>query len=355
VSRDLRIDHDVRGALEAVVRCGKSLQRDVLRASIVLLASAGRSDAEIARRLGCHSKTVRKWRGRFAVDACQQSLLDLRRSGRPATIPVSMRCELLAIACDRPDKRAFRKVWTAASLATALERRAGFSMSVTEVRRTLRDAELRPHRARMWLHSPDVDFRRKVRRICRLYKEAPTDGVVICVDEKTGMQALEHRFALRLATLHREGRREFEYVRHGTRALLAGFNPHTGEVLAQCRRRRTGADLLAFMEAIARAHPRGKIYIVWDNLNTHAPGRWVEFNRRHGNRFRFVYTPVHASWVNQIEIWFSILHRRVLKHGSFESAKQLVAEVMRFVAHWNREAHPFRWKFSGNFGARAAA
>ncbi len=340
------------------MRRGRSEQRDVLRAQIVLMAAKGIGNNEIARRLRCERKTVRKWRDRFARRPKITTLRDDERSGRPSTIPVSARCELLALACTRPadGKVRFRDVWTSASLADAFRRRTGFVMSATEVRRTLRAAALRPHRVRMWLHSPDPDFRPKVRRICDLYRHPPRDGVVLCVDEKTGMQAIEREHPMRIARRGSDGRFEFEYVRHGTRTLIAAFNPHTGHVISQCRLRRTAADLAAFMESIAKAYPRGKIYIVWDNLNIHARKRWTAFNRRHGNRFRFVYTPIHASWVNQIEIWFSILHRRVLKFGSFASTAELTRAVACFNAHWNRrEAHPFRWTFTGEFKLPAAA
>jgi DDE superfamily endonuclease len=112
------------------------------------------------------------------------------------------------------------------------------------------------------------------------------------------------------------------------------------------------------MEALAKRYPTGRVYVVWDNLNIHHGERWKKFNRRHRGRFRFVHTPLHASWVNQVEIWFSILQRRVLKHGSFVSAAELTARVLGFVRHWNRhEAHPFRWTFRGrrwSVGQRAA-
>jgi len=322
------------------------------------MAAKGIGNNEIARRLGCERKTVRKWRDRFVARPKLSTLRDDERSGRPATIPVSARCELLAIACTRPadQKTRFREVWTGAALADAFRRRTGFVMSVTEVRRTLRAAALRPHRVRMWLHSPDPDFRAKVRRICRLYRDPPRDSVVLCIDEKTGMQAIEREHPMHIARVGTDGRFEFEYVRHGTRTLIAAFNPHTGHVIAHCRRRRTAADLLSFMEAIAKAYPRGKVHVVWDNLNIHNGKRWVTFNRRHRNRFRFHYTPLHASWVNQIEIWFSILHRRVLKYGSFGSPIELTRAVSSFVTHWNhREAHPFRWTFTGEFKLPTAA
>ncbi len=141
--------------------------------------------------------------------------------------------------------------------------------------------------------------RDKVKRICRLYLRPPRDGVVLCIDEK----------------------------------------------------RRKTVDILDFMEAVARRYPRKKIYVIWDNLNIHRDGkhqRWNQFNRRHGNRFRFFYTPIHASWVNQVEIFFGIVQKRVLRYGVFNSARELEGALRRFIRHWNHhEAHPFRWTFKG--------
>jgi transposase len=209
---------------------------------------------------------------------------------------------------------------------------------------------IRPHRVRLWLHSPDPDFQSKVARICRLYRSPPKGAAVVCVDEKTGMQALERRFPLRPAAPGRAPRREFEYVRHGTRTLIAAFDVRTGRVLAHCGPKRSARELERFMEALARAYPTGEVYVVWDNLNIHTGVRWDEFNARHGGRFHFVFTPLHASWVNQIEIWFSVLARRVLRDGSFTSASELTARVLGFVRHWNaKEAHPFRWTFRGTW------
>lgn len=127
----------------------------------------------------------------------------------------------------------------------------------------------------------------------------------------------------------------------------------SGEVFGHVRRRRTANDLLEFMEALATRYPTGIVYVVWDNLNIHYDGkdkRWTRFKRRHRGRFRFVYTPKHASWVNQIEIWFSILHRRVLKNSHFRTASEMVSRIEGFIRHWNRKlARPFRWTFRGTF------
>jgi transposase len=266
---------------------------------------------------------------------------------------VEHRCEVIRLACERPEARpdapkaSFRDVWTYESLRQAAAVR-GAKMSRSEVYRTLHARDLRPHRIQMWLNSQDPEFRAKANRLCKLYIHPPK-GTVVCVDEKTGMQALERKHPDRFALPgRRRHRREVEYIRHGTRTLIAAFDIRTGQVFGACGPTRTADDLLAFMERLARKYPVGPVHVIWDNLNIHCGKRWEEFNERHGGRFHFVHTPIHASWLNQVEIWFGILHKRVLKYGSFSNAEQLEDRVCGFIDHWNRhEAHPFRWKFRG--------
>ena len=360
-ARRVKLSPRLRKSLRALERLPTAPARAAKRARIALLAGEGQSNAEIARLIGMTDKTVRKWRTRIAAWKHLDALDDDRRSGRPASIPLAVRCEVVQLACQRvdDDKSPFRKIWTYGLLRACVAERTGWEMSETEIRRILRDEKIRPHRVRMWLHSPDPDFRRKVRAVCDLYCDPPKGATVLCIDEKTGMQALDRLHPTRPAARGRSARFEFEYVRHGTRTLIAAFNPRTGKVFAHCGRRRRAKNLLRFMEALAKQYPSGRVYVIWDNLNIHGGPRWEKFNRRHGGRFHFVYTPLHASWVNQIEIWFSILQRRILKHGSFSSAPELTAAVLGFVRHWNRhEAHPFRWTFRGrrwSVGRRRAA
>jgi transposase len=324
----------------------------VVRARIVLLAEQGLSNVGIARRVGCTERNVFRWRTRFAHAPSLDSLEDRPRSGRPPRISVGVRCELIKLACQRPDeeKAPLRDVWTQEALQAALAQQTGVIISLTELRRILAVEDLRPHRVRYWLHSPDPDFSSKVERICTLYLNPPPGAHVVCVDEKTCIQALERKHPGRPAAPGRAGRQEFEYIRHGTRTLIAAFDVKTGKVFGQLRQRRTAADLKAFMTALARRYPRGKVYVVWDNLNIHLGEAWERFNERHGGRFHFVYTPLHASWLNQVEIWFGILQRRILKHGDFASPEHMEARIEAFIAHWDRfEAHPFRWTFRGRF------
>lgn len=217
--------------------------------------------------------------------------------------------------------------------------------------RILRRNDLRPHLVEQWVHSPDPEFAVKVQRIVDLLIERPGDGVVLSVDEKTGMQALGRRYPMREAAPVRARRQDFEYVRHGTTTLLAAYDVHDGMVYGECRPTRTAADTVEFLERIAEMYPDGKVYIVWDNLNTHKDGpteRWKQFNERHGDRFVFVFTPIHASWVNPVEGWFSILSRRVLRNAEFSSVQQLTQRVEAFLTRWNEiECKPLRWTFRG--------
>jgi transposase len=219
-------------------------------------------------------------------------------------------------------------------------------LSVSDVGRILRNAELRPHRIRQWLHSADPDFEAKAKRVCDLYLAPPRRAVVLCIDEKP-MQVLERTHPTHADRRDGSIRYEFEYKRHGVQALLAAFNIHTGEVVGRVVPERTGNALVSFMEEVANRYRGHDVYVVWDNLNIHYHGkdeRWTRFNERHDGRFHFVYTPKHASWMNQVEIWFSILHRRVLEHGDFATPERQRWQVDAFIRRWNQvERHPFRW------------
>jgi transposase len=317
----------------------------VQRARIVLGARDGHRTVDIARDVGVDERTVRTWKSRFEKNPTVEGLLDAPRSGRPAELPVWVRCKLVQLACERPLNAPFREIWTHQSLADELEAQTGLRVSSSEVGRTLRSHELRPHRVRQWLHSPDPDFDAKAKALCELYLAPPPGAMVVCVDEKP-MQALERRYVTRTGP-HGVVRYEYEYIRHGVAALLGAFDTATGEVFGRVVPRRTGEALVEFMDELARRHPKRAIYVVWDNLNIHYDGkddRWRKLNSRHRERLRFVYTPIHASWMNQIEIWFSILQRRVLRYGSFASTDELKHTVEGFIDHWNEhERHPFRW------------
>lgn len=230
----------------------------------------------------------------------------------------------------------------------SVERSTGVKVSKSEIHCVLNDKDLKPHKVKMWLHSPDPQFREKVTKIASLYLDPPENGVVLYVDEKEGIQAIERKKSI--ASIEKKGQvwLDQEDKRHGTQTLIAALNIKNGEVFSQCGKPRKKADIAVFMKAVAEKYPDQKVYIVWDNLNIHQGYTWWEFNKRQGNRFHFLYTPVHASWVNQIKIWFGILQRKVIRHASFKSEEDLRDRVLRFTGWWNeKEAHPFRWQNRG--------
>lgn len=332
-------------------RSTKSPHALVQRARAVLAMRQGACPVDVARALGASPRWVSKWKARWLLSPCVETLSDRDRPGRPVVISIATKCELVKIACHRPRASAFSMVWTQQELAHELLRKTGAKVSRSTVQRVLNSQGLKPHRVRQWLHSPDPLFREKVARVCGLYLKPPPGSVVVSIDEKP-LQALARKHP----TKHQADgsiRREFEYKRHGTCCLLACFDVQTGQVLGRVVKRRTGDALVSFLELVAKKYPGRQVYVVWDNLNVHLEGkvkRWTAFNLRHAGRFHFTYTPLHASWVNQVEVWFSILQRRVIRHGSFDDIAAVKAAVLGFIDHWNRaEAHPFKWTFTGRF------
>jgi transposase len=357
---EVHLDVEERRGLEALLRAHGCTLAEQRRARIVLLAAEGWPTTQIARELGVDADTVSRWRGRIASggigEAVEAALADAPRSGRPRSIDGVRRAEIVATACDPlPDGQGLSG-WTLDLLIEDLSLRGIETPSRSSVHRILTDVEVQPHRFQLWLHSPDPRFREKVSEICALYLQPPPGSIVVSYDEKTGVQAIERKHPDRRARPGRLARQEFEYIRHGTQSLLATMNVHTGEVVADCGPTRTAEDLLRHMDRVAARWPDIDIHVVLDNLNIHKGERWERFNERHGKRFHFHYTPLHASWVNQIELFFGVVGRRCLRRRSFRSTGELATHLMAFVARWNeRDKKPFRWTFNGGFAAKTLA
>jgi transposase len=363
--RPLVIPPDLRGALVRVSRSSTASYSHVQRACTLLYVADGLPTTEVARLTGQSDRSVRKLKARFEKRPRLEVLDDEPRSGRKPHVPLDARLAVIRIACERPDPpkatkkkgaakgckpkkeppKRMRDLWSHQSLADEVLRQTGVKISKSEIGRILRFHGLRPHMVTQWLTSSDKDFKAKAAKVCGVYLDTPANEVVICVDEKP-IQVLARLFP-DLVDEDASILREFEYVRHGRRVLLAAFNTRTGEVIAELVPRRTAEVLVRFMQRVADAHPGKTIHVVWDNLNTHFDGkdaRWTRFNERNGGRFRFTHTPIHASWLNQVEIWFSILQRRVIRYGDFEDAEALEDRVLGFTRHWNEvEGHPFKW------------
>ena len=353
----LVLDDEVRAELKRRVRATTSTQREARRARIILACEEHGSAKAAAKAAEVHPTCVERWRPRFLRDGLA-GLADRPRAGHKSKFGSVARTELIALACepllqpscDAPNHGVTRRT-IEDLMVEAVKRGIIDSISWSSYQRLLSEIDLRPHLIDQWVHSPDPQFREKVTAICELYLHPQPGSVVLSIDEKTGMQALARRFPDRPAAPGRKRRRDFEYKRYGTQTLLCAFEVHRGRVVAECGATRTGEDLVRFMEKVAQAYPGVIVHVVWDNLNIHFDGaadRWTAFNARHGNRFVFHYTPKHASWVNQVECFFSIVERQCLTNGSFHSTEELRQAVLAFIDHWSRDqAHPFRWTFTG--------
>jgi transposase len=341
-----------RQQLEAWIRRPTTPQRAVERALIVLAAADGQGSRTIARGLGMTRNTVRKWCRRFAAESVV-GLADDARPGRPRLISAEERCLVIATACQEPANHGLigHSSWSAGLLAQVLTASGRvLSISARSVQRILKVAAIKPHRCAYWKQPIDPDFEAKMRPVINLYLHPPADGPVVCADEKTCIQALRRRFADLLPT--RPGqlrRRSVEYIRHGTRCLTAGLFVHTGKVIGMVTPSRPKEVFLAFLDLLDATVPQSQvIHLVLDNLNTHRGAHIATWLAVHPGRLKIYYLPFHASWLNQIELWFSTLQRRCLRLGDFSSGDDLVAKILAFMDTYNRlHAHPYRWTYTG--------
>jgi transposase len=343
-AKRIEIGGEDRRELERVVRSRTAERRAVERARIVLAAAEGRSAARIASEVGCSERTVWKWRRRFEADGLA-GLRDGPRLGRPLVHGPQVRARLIALACTRPPDTAEglrRTRWTHHELA------ARVGMSESQAHEILRAAEIKPHLLEQWVLSElGPDFDAQAAEVCGLYLDPPEGTLVVSLDEKTGIQA---KAPTRPDVQVRPGnpaRREYEYRRNGTQNLFAALSVHSGEVRAMPSKTRNRFDLLRFLDQLEREIPPGRqVIAISDNLSTRTTtevGDWLADHPR----WRFVFTPKHASWLNQIEIFFSILARRLLKHGAFTSETDLAQQMLAFVETYNQTARPFQWTYTG--------
>jgi transposase len=333
-----------RRQLQRLVRRHTAEQRQVLRARIILYAALGLDNLFIARKLACDPKTVRKWRCRFVRDRLA-GLEDAPRSGRPRSFSVGQRHELFTLVVGEPPKP--YTTWTMTLLADELIGRGIVTtISRATISEWLRTVDIKPHRLRYWLNSKDPDFRAKRDRVISLYINRPARGRVICIDEKTSIQALERCAPDKPVRSKSPRKVEFEYRRHGTANLLAAFDVHTGEVFGEVVVKNDSQAFINFLKRLRKLYPRETLYLILDNGTTHRSHATTEFLASY-KRLIPVFLPTHASWLNQVELWFSALTRQALKNASFASRDELVARILHYIESHNAKAKPYRWTSKG--------
>ena len=375
----ITLAQNARLELQTLARAHSTPQSLALRARMVLRAAAvdQPTNLHIGHELGCSNLTVGKWRRRYLALGLP-GLQDAQRSGRPRTIATPTRVQVISVASALPqdqDRTVTR--WTLDEIVVALlDALNTDAISRSSVWRILQDVDLKPHKSEYWLNSHDADFAAKARHICHLYAKALASyqqgHLVICCDEKTGMQVLERKAPTKPAQPGRRERREHEYIRHGTRVLINALAVATGQIAWTLGATRKATDFVAHLQQAYHCWPGRQRYDwVMDNFNTHwsldvcrLVARWCKvpfephklktgpqrraFLTDPSHRHVFHFTPKHGSWLNQAELFFGVLHRRFLARGSFTSAKDFARHLERFLHEYNaRHAHPYRWTYTG--------
>ena len=334
VATPIELTDGERDTLESWVRRTTTEQRIVQRARIVLEAAAGKKTKEVAALLQVRPATVSRWRIRFAQHRIA-GLADAPRPGKPVKYDETTEQRILA-QLDQPPPEGYT-TWTGSLVAKALG-----DVPALQVWRVLQRHGIHLQRRRSWCVSTDPQFAQKAADIVGLYLDPPENAVVISVDEKPAIQALERAQGwLRLPSGQAVRGRNHEYKRHGTTTLFAALEVHTGVVAVGHYHRRRRREFLDFMNRVVAHHPDTELHVILDNLSTHKPkhDRWLA---RHPLVY-FHYTPTHASWLNQVEVWFSILTQAVLRGLSAMDPHQVRQAIDRFTDARNGHPVPFEW------------
>jgi transposase len=333
------LDEQERETLERWARRPTSAQALALRCRIVLAAADGQANGVIAAQLGCHPATVGKWRARFA-ERRLDGLHDEPRPGKPRTISDADVEQVITKTLEETPSGATH--WSTRSMAEAT------GMSQSAVSRIWRAFALKPHQLESFKLSSDPLFIDKVRDIVGLYLDPPEAAVVLCVDEKTQVQALERTAPILPLLPTTPARATHDYRRHGTTNLYAALDVASGLVISELTSRHRAEEFRRFLSLVDRSVPEGlDVHVIVDNSSTHktpAIHRWLV---RHP-RFTFHFTPTYSSWLNLVERWFAELTERWLRRGSHRSTKELVASIRTWIEGWNESPRPFVWHKSAD-------
>ncbi len=333
------LSEEDRETLERWARRPKTSQALALRCRIVLAAADGEQSKDIAARLGCSASTVGRWRGRFARLGLD-GLHDEPRPGKPRTISDSDIERVIVKTLEEQPANATH--WSTRSMAQAT------GMSQTAISRIWRAFGLKPHQAESFKLSPDPQFIDKVRDIVGLYLNPPDAAVVLCVDEKSQIQALDRTAPVLPLMPGVSERRTHDYVRNGTTNLYAALDVASGQVIANMTPRHRAEEFRRFLNVIDKSVPAHLgVHVVLDNSSTHktpAIQRWL---LRHP-RFTLHFTPTYSSWLNLVERWFAELSTKWIKRGTHRSVRDLVASIRTWITGWNDDPRPFVWHKSAD-------
>jgi len=330
---------ETRDQLQSIVRSRSMPQALARRAKIVLMAAEGMSNSQIAQQLTLSLPTVGLWRERFLAQGLV-GLYDELRPGAPRSIKDEQIQGLMQRTLETKPEDGTH--WSCRSMASVTK------LSKSTVQRLWTAFGLQPHRQKHFKLSTDPFFVEKVRGIVGLYLNPPDNAMVLCVDEKSQIQALDRtQPMLPLGLGYVEGVTH-DYVRHGTTTLFAALDIASGQVITQCKQRHRHQEFLQFLRHIDNNVPEDlDIHLVVDNYATHKHPKLKQWLTARP-RYHVHYTPTYASWLNQVEIWFNIITQRAIRRGSFRKVKDLIAHIQRFVDNYNPKAKPFVWTATAN-------
>lgn len=329
-----------REELQMRSRSYKLGKRDVLRAQIILACAEGKSYDEIQVMLGISRPVINKWKGRYKKHGLS-GLKDQPRSGKPVVYNEADKARVVQLACSKPE--AGYTNWSQRRIAAKL------GMSQTKVQQILSRHNLKPHKVEYWCgKSTDPEFEEKMLNVVGLYMNPEEKAIVLSVDEKTQIQALDRSQPELPMGSGAPKRLTATYKRNGTVSLIAALAVHQGEVTAETIDKNDHKNFLKFLKKLYRKYPGKHIHIIADNLNVHKHHKvkeWVDSKKRLTMHF----TPTYSSWLNQIEIWFNILTKDVLKGGVWHSKQQLIDQLLKYIDTYNEtRAHPFEWAYNPN-------
>lgn len=332
-ARSIALDHDVRLELERLQRSPSTPSGLSRRARAVLLLARDVPGTEVARMTGYTPVQISRIRRRFAEEGIA-GLSDKPRPGRPATVSEAKAARVVALALKQPP--AGLSHWSTREMA------ARTGVSHTTVHRIWQAHALKPHRLETFKFTTDPRAEEKIRDVVGLYLNPPTNAVVVCVDEKTQIQALERTQPMLPMRPGQAARRTHDYRRNGLVSLYAALEVTSGNVVGECSQRHTGADFLRFLKRLSRTYRGRELHAVVDNSSTHSTPevcRWLEAHPH----IHLHFTPTGASWLNMVEAWFGILTRQSIRRASFPTVNALIKHIANYIDHWNDNATPFIW------------
>jgi transposase len=335
----IELSKDEREQLEEVARRRRAGKADVQRARVVLLSAEGCTGKDIARRVGLSEPTVGKWRQRFLAHR-SLGLSELPRSGAPRRVSDEQIEEIIRQTLESAPTEATH--WSTREMA----KRCGFSRQT--VSRIWRTFGLQPHRSKSFTLSNDPYFVDKVRDVVGLYLDPPANALVLCVDEKTQVQALERSQPVLPMRPGQPERRTHDYYRHGTLSLFAALEVATGRIISTTKPKHRSIEFLAFLRKVEKEVPAGlEIHAVLDNYATHKTDAVESWLRKHP-RWHMHFIPTHSSWLNQVERFFAKITNERIRRGVFRSVGELQEAIESYIANHNQAPKPFRWTASAD-------